>query len=283
MDISQRRDIVSRFLRRCVTYADASIQRKKSRGGDEKDISNWENYRQFTSFSASEVESGELDTWLEDGDYESEPEVLYSLDTKKTNSNFSELSHDDRRNWLASLMMPRPVSLIGTVSSEGVQNLAPMSSVGVVSNTPPLITVSLSKSRDGKERDTLVNLRNSGVGSSCMVFILPADIDSAKDIQITSTKLPANESEWEIINGNMIQEDDLPLLSSAMAAMKCTLVEIHPLPEGSSASLAILRVDNVVTSSEINSSNMPQKLMQIDYNKLGPSSSKNDWKFEVHY
>ena len=62
MDLSQRRDIVSRFLRRCVTYADASIQRKKSRGGDEKDISNWENYRQFTSFSASEVESGELDT-----------------------------------------------------------------------------------------------------------------------------------------------------------------------------------------------------------------------------
>jgi hypothetical protein len=55
------------------------------------------------------------------------------------------------------------------------------------------------------------------------------------------------------------------------------------LPENSSASLVILRVDSVVTSTKINSSNMPQKLMQINYNKLGPSSSKNDWKFEVYY
>ena len=64
MDINQRREIVSRFLRRCVTYADSSIERKKSRGEDSSEISNWENYRQFTSFSASEVESGELDTWV---------------------------------------------------------------------------------------------------------------------------------------------------------------------------------------------------------------------------
>ena len=60
MDINQRREIVSRFLRRCVTYADSSIERKKSRGEDSSEISNWENYRQFTSFSASEVESGDL-------------------------------------------------------------------------------------------------------------------------------------------------------------------------------------------------------------------------------
>jgi len=283
MDISQRREVVSRFLRRCVTYADASIERKKSRGGDEKDILNWENYRQFTSFSASEVESGELDTWLEDGKYESEPDTNLSLDGETKVSNLSELSHQQRRNWLASLMMPRPVSLIGTVSSEGIQNLAPMSSIGVVSNTPPLMTVSLSKSRNGQERDTLVNLRNSGIGSPCMVFILPADLDSAKNIQTTSTKLPIDESEWELVSGNMLSSDDLPILSSAMAALQCKLVEIHPLPESSSASLAILRVESIMTSTKINSSNMPQKLMQIDFNKLGPSSSKNDWNFEVSY
>ena len=96
MDPSERREIVSRFLRRCVTYADASIERKKSRGDDEKDISNWEIYRQFTSLSASEVESGELDTWLEDGDYESEPDNYYTLDGEHIYSKFSELSHDER-------------------------------------------------------------------------------------------------------------------------------------------------------------------------------------------
>jgi flavin reductase (DIM6/NTAB) family NADH-FMN oxidoreductase RutF len=283
MDISQRRKIVSRFLRRCVTYADASIERKKSRKGDEQDISNWENYRQFTSFSASEVESGELDTWLEDGNYDSEPSSNFSLDGDCLVSNLADLSHDERRNWLASMMMPRPVSLVGTVSTEGVQNLAPMSSIGVVSNSPPLISISISKSSDGKERDTLINLRNSEIGSSCMVFILPADIDSAKNVQITSKELPINESEWELVHGKAISNNSLPILSSAMAAMRCELVEIHPLPGGSSASLVILRVDSIVTSSEVNFSNIPQKLMQINYNTLGPSSNKNDWNFEVHY
>ena len=283
MDISQRREIVSRFLRRCVTYADASINRKKLRGEDQKDISNWENYRQFTSFSASEVESGELDTWLEDGGYESEPTNNISLDGENIKSNLEDLSHDERRNWLASLMMPRPISLVGTVSSGGVQNLAPMSSIGVVSNTPPLLIISLSKSRDGKERDTLVNLRNSGVGSSCMVFILPADLDSARNVQETSARLPIDESEWDLVNGELISDDGLPILSSSIAAMHCKMVEIHPLPEGSSASLVILRVESIVTSAGIDFSNIPQKLMQIDYNKLGPSSNKNDWDFEVFY
>jgi len=283
VDVSQRREIVSRFLRRCVTYADASIDRKKSRGEDEQDILNWENYRQFTSFSASEVESGELDTWLEDGDYESEPISHISLDGDNLVSKLEDLSHDERRNWLSSLMMPRPISLVGTVSSDGVQNLAPMSSIGVVSNTPPLITISLSKSRDGKERDTLVNLRNSGIGSSCMVFILPADLDSARNVQQTSAKLPITESEWDLISGQVESDDGLSLLSSSIAAMHCKMVEIHPLPEGSLASLVVLRVESIITSNGIDSSNIPQKLMQIDYNKLGPSSNKNDWDFEVFY
>ena len=98
-----------------------------------------------------------------------------------------------------------------------------------------------------------------------------------------STKLPIDESEWELVSGSMLSSDDLPILSSAMAAMQCKLVEIYPLPEGSSASLAILRVESILTSAKINSSNMPQKLMQINFNKLGPSSSKNDWDFEVSY
>ena len=114
MDISQRREIVSRFLRRCVTYADASIERKKSRGEDPSEISNWENYRQFTSFSASEVESGELDTWLEDGDYQAEPNGFPTLSGNRRCLSLAEMSHEERRNWLASLLMPRPVSLVAT-------------------------------------------------------------------------------------------------------------------------------------------------------------------------
>ena len=283
MDIAQRREIVSRFLRRCVTYADASIERKKSRNENPLDISNWENYRQFTSFSASEVESGELDTWLEEGDYRAEPNRFFALSENRESFNLEDLSHEERRNWLACLLMPRPISLVATMSTNGVHNLAPMSSIGVVSNSPPLITISLSKSREGKERDTLVNLRSQGIGSSCMIFILPATLESAKNVQLTSSKIPADESEWNLIDEEMIIENDMPILSSAMAALSCKLMEIHALPGGSLASLAILQVESIISSNNYSGLNDIQKLMQVDFNKLGPSSSKNDWNFEVDY
>ena len=283
MDITQRREIVSRFLRRCVTYADASIERKKLRNEDPSDISNWENYRQFTSFSASEVESGELDTWLEEGDYRAEPNGYFSLLENRETFNLEDMSHEERRNWLACLLMPRPISLVATTSTNGVHNLAPMSSIGVVSNSPPLITISLSKSREGKERDTLVNLRSQGIGSSCMIFILPATLESAKNIQLTSSKIPADESEWNLIDEEMIIENEIPILSSAMAALRCKLMEIHPLPGGSLASLAILQVESIFSSNNYSGLNDIQKLMQVDFNKLGPSSSKNDWNFELDY
>jgi flavin reductase (DIM6/NTAB) family NADH-FMN oxidoreductase RutF len=193
------------------------------------------------------------------------------------------MSHEERRNWLASLLMPRPISLVATKSSRGIHNIAPMSSIGVVSNSPPMVTISLSKNREGKERDTLVNLRNQGIGSSCMIFILPATLESAKNVQLTSTKTPIDKSEWDLIDEEMIIEDDLSILPSAMVAMRCKLMEIHPLPGDASASLAILQVESIITPDEFSLSSDIQKLMQINFNKLGPSSSKDDWNFEVSY
>ena len=66
MDVDERRRLVEAFLRLCVTYADASIERKKQRGGDEEALAQWQAYRDFTEHAAEEVASGDLDTWLED-------------------------------------------------------------------------------------------------------------------------------------------------------------------------------------------------------------------------
>ena len=67
MDVDERRELIELFLRRCVTYADSSIERKKQRGEDEEIIAKWLAYRDFTEHAASEVASGVLDTRLEDG------------------------------------------------------------------------------------------------------------------------------------------------------------------------------------------------------------------------
>ena len=66
MDVDERRRLVEVFLRRCVIYADAAIERKKQRGEDEDIIAQWQAYRDFTEHAVEEVASGDLDTWLED-------------------------------------------------------------------------------------------------------------------------------------------------------------------------------------------------------------------------
>ena len=75
MSQDSRREIVERFLRRCVKYADESILRKRKRGDSEEEISKWVAYRDFTEHAIEEVASGDLDSWLEDGPVSYEPET----------------------------------------------------------------------------------------------------------------------------------------------------------------------------------------------------------------
>ena len=53
MGIDERRELIETFLRRCVTYADASIERKMKRGDDEEIIAKWQAYRDFTEHAAA--------------------------------------------------------------------------------------------------------------------------------------------------------------------------------------------------------------------------------------
>ncbi len=66
MSIEERRNLVVSFLRRCVRYANDSIDRKKERGEDEGEISKWSAYRDFTDHAIMEVSRGDLDSWLEE-------------------------------------------------------------------------------------------------------------------------------------------------------------------------------------------------------------------------
>ena len=66
MDKNKRREVVQLFLERCVTYANASIERKMERGDEKSEIDKWIAYRDFTEHAIKEIEAGDLDAWLED-------------------------------------------------------------------------------------------------------------------------------------------------------------------------------------------------------------------------
>ena len=266
---------VIEFLERCVVYANESIQRKTERGEDESEISRWEAYRDFTAYASEEVSRGELDDW-----FDSENEVILSLNSHPETINIDDMNHSERSKWLSAIISPRPLVLVSTVSNEGNRNLAPMSSVSVVSNSPPLIGMSLSSNRDGKPRDTLLNLKET---KKATLAILAANTESASMVEKTAIPLPRNESEWSGIEDTKTILNGIQAPSLAIAAIETTLVECHKLPLGSVAEWVILKVDSIIvpTSTSLKEIEGVAKIGQIANFLLGGHQS-NCWSQEIN-
>jgi len=236
-DTVNKKTIVADFLSRCITYSDESIARKKARG-DVGEIAAWQSYRDFTAYSLEEINSGKLDDWF-DSD-----KTTNLLDNCHEIA-IDELEHSHRATWLSGLLSPRPLVVAASENTKGMGNLAPLSSVMLVSNTPPLLVASLSQSRDGRPRDTLVNLRSNG---KAILHLLPATQNSAENVDLTATPLPADESEWDISEYTNIEGNEM-LIGQAVAAIQVSLVEERELPQAV-AKLVILKVEKLFVSNE---------------------------------
>ena len=75
---------------------------------------------------------------------------------------FRELPAKDRYRLLCSFVAPRPIALVTTICRNGTPNAAPMSFFNVFSQDPPIIILGIQSRPDGSEKDTLVNIRDSG-------------------------------------------------------------------------------------------------------------------------
>ena len=72
----------------------------------------------------------------------------------------SKLSLPDRAYpILASLVMPRPIALVTTISPEGKVNAAPFSFFNVLGADPPILAVAPGDRDDGTPKDTARNIR----------------------------------------------------------------------------------------------------------------------------
>ncbi len=63
---------------------------------------------------------------------------------------------------MTSIIVPRPIAWISTVSPEGVNNLAPFSYYAGISSDPPLIIVSIGSKEPGVKKDTWRNIEETG-------------------------------------------------------------------------------------------------------------------------
>ena len=221
--------VVIDFLHRCVLYSDESIQRKKERG-DLEEVPKWRAYRDFTDYAIKEIEEGKLDDWFSSPQPERGP--LEDLQ-------ISELEHQDRVKIVDGLIGPRPIFVAATCSDDGVHNLGLLSTVSPASNSPALLTCSLSQDRNGRPRDTLVNLKQNG---NITLHLLPTSIEGVRIAEAAAETLPSNESEWRLF------EAKPPNLPGAIASIHCQLLDQHSLPNGSVATLCVLAIDSISLS-----------------------------------
>ncbi|MDP6232789.1 MAG: flavin reductase [Candidatus Poseidoniaceae archaeon] len=225
------------FLERCIAYAASSIERKNERG---EDASDWEAYRAHTAFALDEVRAGRLDAWF-DGEDSTEPaRTPLRLTGERAVTRLDQLEHRERARLLASTLSPRPLVLVATTDASGRHNLAPMTSLSVVSNSPPLVVMSLSSDREGRARDTLLNLRDK---PSATLYLLLSGPDDAALVEHTAPNVPRGTSEWDAVP-HTVDEEGVPYLDRAAAALRVTMVEERALPDAV-ARLVIFNVDEV--------------------------------------
>lgn len=68
----------------------------------------------------------------------------------------------DRYRLLTNFVGPRPIALVTTRSPEGHDNGAPMSFFNVFSHDPAILALGIQPRLDGREKDTMANIRRTG-------------------------------------------------------------------------------------------------------------------------
>ena len=254
------------FLTKCIEYADASILRKRNRGELDA-IPQWETYREFTRHALDEIQAGELNRWF--------PKQSPTLGKEHSHHDLEHMEHNSRALFLSNLVSPRPLVMLGTESSNGIRNLAPYTSVSIVSNSPPLAVVSLSVNRDKRIRDSLINMRENG--KAVLNFLQPNQ-ENAVLVDETSKPIPREESEWDRFSIQSLDSNPL-IMKNASMAIEAEVVAEHDLPDAV-ATLIVLRLTKLIVPGENLPVDSVHLLCQHGLNRLMATPTAWDYNIE---
>jgi flavin reductase (DIM6/NTAB) family NADH-FMN oxidoreductase RutF len=152
----------------------------------------------------------------------------------------ANLSASDVYRVLISVITPRPIAWISTVSLSGVVNLAPFSFFNGVAPDPPTVLFSGVNHRDGRKKDTVINVEATG---EFVVNI--ASFDLREPLNNSAADLPYEVSELERAGLTPVPSlrVRVPRVAEARAHLECVLHKIVVVGEGPlAANLVIGRV-----------------------------------------
>lgn len=149
----------------------------------------------------------------------------------------------DLNGLVNGLVGPRPIAWVSTVARDGARNLAPFSFFNALSFQPPTLGVSPG-SRDGVNKDSLRNIRETGEFVVCVVTEVLAPLAN-----LASSELPPDVDEWELLGIEPAPSEVVAPARVALspAAFECTVREIVDLgpPDVPTNSLVIGAVQRI--------------------------------------
>lgn len=139
---------------------------------------------------------------------------------------------------LTSLVLPRPIAWVSTMSDEGALNLAPFSFFNVVCAKPPtLVFCPMLSGRTGQPKDTLNNLREV---PEFVVHVASRDL--AERMNLCSGEYAPEVNEFEVAGLTPVpsRRVRVPRVAEAHALMECRLRDIITVGEGPGSGSLVL-------------------------------------------
>ena len=197
---------------------------------------------------------------------------------------FNPKEQDLKTNYqlLISGIIPRPIALVSSLSSDGVGNLAPFSFYNGFSAQPPIVGFSPAlDGRDAQPKDTLVNIRDTKEFTISMV-----SVDMAEQMLITSTSFANNIDEFDKSGFKRRESIKVspPHVYESPFIMECKLydiIELGSLPGSGNLILGEVILFHVCEDVYVNDRIHPQKLNALS--RLGYSwySNFSNGLFEI--
>lgn len=128
---------------------------------------------------------------------------------------------------MTSVIVPRPIAWVSTVSKDGVPNLAPFSYFSGITSTPPLVSIAAGR-RHGARKDTTNNA--SSTGELVINIVTEAQLEN---MVRTSGEYPPELDEIELVGVTPLPSIKVkaPRIAEAPIQLECRtrqILEISP-------------------------------------------------------
>jgi flavin reductase (DIM6/NTAB) family NADH-FMN oxidoreductase RutF len=183
------------------------------------------------------------------------------------NFNISDLGVQEKYRLLNGGVTPRPIAWISTLSTSGVDNLAPYSFFTVASCNPPVLLYTQVTQRSGMDKDTLQNLKETG---ECVVNIVNSQL--LEKMNLTSASISCDESEFDLAKVDHCSSQIVKPLSVKESPIRyeCNLREVitlGDLPAG--GTLILLDVKCVYVRDDLYSAEGINQALIDSVGKMG--------------